>query len=239
MEQQAYSLLESNESWWYRGRAWVIAVASSCAKVEKRDKVLDYGAGYGGMHDLLGRFGNEIFAFEPDDGARAMAAKRNYRAVYAREDEAFANRFDIVGLFDVVEHIEDDRAFLVRLRSILNDRGILIITVPAFQFLWSAHDVNLHHFRRYTRRQMRELLDETGYSVEFISYWNMSLFFPAAMMRILGRSGESGLSLPGIFDALLLGVIKIEAMIMRVVPLPFGTSLVAVARKRTELPNGK
>ena len=235
MEKQAYSLLESEESWWYRGRSLMIAAALMRSKVSQLHEALDYGAGYGGMYAELARIGRNVFAFEPDDAARAAAETRQYKSVYANEETAFSHKYDLVGLFDVVEHIEDDRAFLRRLWKVLEDRGFLIITVPAFQFLWSDHDVNLHHYRRYTKKSLRTLLDLAGYKISFISYWNMSLFLPMAAMRLLGRSGESGLSLPKSVDALFLGAIRLEAAIMRASPLPFGTGLVAVAQKNAEI----
>src|ERR1700722_2615014 len=141
MERGAYDLLESEKSWWYRGRARVLSAALSHSRVPVLQNVLDYGAGYGGMRDELAPYGKNICAFEPDPQARAMAEKRNYDTVYALEVDAFAQKWDLVGLFDVVEHIEDDKSFLLRLREILNDRGWLAITVPAFPFLWSTHDV--------------------------------------------------------------------------------------------------
>ena len=145
---------------------------------------------------------------------------------------AFAQKWDLVGLFDVVEHIEDDKSFLLRLREILNDRGWLAITVPAFPFLWSTHDVNLHHYRRYTKTTLKKVLEETQYDIEYASYWNMSLFLPAAAMRLMGRSGASGLSLPGTLDTLFFGLIKAETQFQSIVPLPFGTGIVVIARKR-------
>jgi SAM-dependent methyltransferase len=232
MDASAYELLQSEQSWWYRGRAHVVSAALARAKVQPVENALDFGAGYGGMSEHLAEHARNVFAFEPHADARAMAEKRAYKAVLANENDVFARRWDLVGLFDVVEHIEDDRAFLTRLRGSLGDRGLLAITVPAFQFLWSSHDVNLHHFRRYTRTTLAQVLDETGYEIAYMSYWNAALFIPAALMRMIGRSGESGLGLPGIIDSTFFGLVMSETVISRVLRLPFGTGLVAIARKR-------
>ena len=232
MERSAYDLLQSEKSWWYRGRARALAAALSGSRVPVLKNVLDYGAGYGGMRDELSPYGENVCAFEPHSEARAMAEKRRYETVYAREVDAFAQKWDLIGLFDVVEHIDDDRGFFWRVREALNDRGWLAITVPAFPFLWSAHDVNLHHYRRYTKATLKSLLDETDYDVEYASYWNMSLFLPAAAMRLMGKSGESGLSLPGMLDAVFLRLITLETLCQRLISLPFGTGIVVIARKR-------
>ena len=79
---------------------------------------------------------------------------------------------------------------------------------------------------------MRGVLDRAGFDAECMSYWNMTLFIPAAMMRFLGRSGDSALSMPRLLDAIFFAIVKVESLLIRLFPLPFGVSLVVVARKR-------
>ena len=193
--------------------------------------VLDFGAGYGGMHDELAKQGS-VSAFEPDAGAQAIVKRRGYQTVYDSADAAFGKRYDLIGLFDVVEHIEDDRAFLTRAKDALEKRGMLIITVPAMPFLWSTHDVLNHHFRRYTRATLQSVLEDTGYTIEYLSFWNTLLFVPAATMRLLGKTGESSVGLPRALDNILYSLIRVETRVMRLFPLPLGISLIALARKR-------
>lgn len=119
IEKQAYSLLESEESLWYRGRSVMIAAALTRSNVGQLHEALDYGAGYGGMYAELARIGRNVFAFEPDDAARAAAETRKYKSVCANKETAFSHKYDIVGLFDVVEHIEDDQAFLMSYHSLV------------------------------------------------------------------------------------------------------------------------
>ena len=218
-------------SWWYRGRAAAVGAALKRVGVSEESEILDLGCGFGGMYETLARFGKHVSAYEPDNEARDGAKKRGYTEVFSSEGEALAHTCDLIGLFDVVEHIEDDRAFLARLHAALKDEGRVAITVPAFQFLWSVHDVNHHHFRRYTATSMRSALESAGFRIEYTSYWNMILFFPAALMRLLGRTGEDALSLPQWIDKLFLFIVKLENPCIRILSLPFGTGLVVVARK--------
>jgi hypothetical protein len=134
-------------------------------------------------------------------------------------------------MFDVLEHMKDDYGFLARLRGSLTPEGRIIITVPAFPFLWSIHDELNHHYRRYTNRSLTQVLLRAGYRLEFMSYWNALLFLPAAVLRLAGRTGESALDGPIALNEFLLAIIRAETFMMRRTSLPFGTSLVAVARK--------
>jgi putative flippase GtrA len=235
MEQAAYKLLESMESsWWYRGRTKALFAALKRAGNGSSEAALDYGAGYGGASSFLGAIAKERYAYEPESDARAKAMTRGYRDVFSTEEEAFARTYNLIGLFDVLEHIEDDKAFLSRAQNALAAEGSLVLTVPAFMFLWSAHDVEHHHFRRYTVGSLKKLLESEGYSVAYASYWNCSLLLPAAVLRLLGNSGGGGLTPHPLLNALFTFVVSVEAAILRWIPLPFGLSIVMVARKAKE-----
>ena len=233
MERKAFELLSGMEkSWWYRGRAAAVRAALAHCGANRATDVLDFGAGYGGMHDELLKLGKNIYAFEPDAEAQKAAKKRGYAQVFSSESEALGRSYDLIGLFDVVEHIERDYEFLTKAHGALCAEGRLLITVPAFQFLWSTHDTQHHHFRRYTGASMRGVLDRAGFDAEYMSYWNMTLFVPAALMRLLGRSGESALKMPRWLDAIFFAIVKAESLLIRLTPLPFGVSLVVIARKK-------
>jgi SAM-dependent methyltransferase len=230
MERVAFTLLhESERSWWYRGRAKV--VESVTRALGSSLSILDFGAGYGGMERTLSVHGT-VSAFEPDAEARMNAKNRAYASVYDSMEEALAHSYDALALFDVLEHIEDDSAFLRRAHDSLREKGKLVLTIPAMPFLWSAHDVAHHHYRRYTKQTLTKVLIDAGFSIEKVSYWNMFLFFPAALARLLGKSGESSFHLPPILDHLFYALIWIEALCIRYFSLPFGVSLVAIARKK-------
>lgn len=219
-------------SWWYRGRALAVSTLLRKARVQHVGTILDYGAGYGGMSGTLRKFGIDVVAYEPDQEANAEARKRGYSRLFSSDDEALTSRtYDLIGAFDVVEHIEHDDVFLRRAYEALKAGGHIAITVPAFPFLWSSHDVSHHHYRRYTKRSMRAALNAVGFSVTHMSYWNACLFVPAASMRLLGKTGEGALALPRWLDAIFYRILWIESFFMRFVSLPFGTGLVVVAQK--------
>ena len=234
MKKEGFDLLgEAEQSWWYKGRALAIRATLARARVVVPIRpVLDFGAGFGGMYAELARLSSQIDAFEPDADARAVAAQNGYTSTYTTAEEALSKQYGLIGLFDVIEHIEDDLFFLRSLHEALVPEGLLVITVPAFQFLWSEHDVTHQHFRRYSKRSLTDLLTGAGYEIVAISYWNTLLFIPAAVVRLLGRSGSSALGLSGFVNALFLFVVTIESKILRFFPLPFGVSLVVVARKK-------
>jgi len=234
MKQEAFDLLRAAEqSWWYKGRALAVRAALARAGVVAPvESALDFGAGFGGMYAELARLSPSIDAFEPDASARAVVARQGYRSTYATEAEALSKHYGLIGLFDVIEHIEGDVLFLRSLQNALTPDGVLAITVPAFQFLWSEHDVTHQHFRRYSQKSLFRLLTNAGYEVVAISYWNILLFLPAAVVRLLGKSGSAALGFSGFINTVLLGIVALESKILRFCTLPFGVSLVAVARKK-------
>jgi hypothetical protein len=162
------------------------------------------------MYSVLHTHFSRVSAFEPEFSASSALHARGYAVVYSSEEEAFNTPVVCIGAFDVVEHIGDDRAFLTKAHRALVPGGTLVITVPAFMFLWGPHDVNHHHFRRYRRDTLKKLLAECGFELPYASYWNCMLFIPAAVLRLLGQTGESGLTLPRALDALFFAVVYVE-----------------------------
>lgn len=236
MERKAFQLLHDAESsWWYRGRANVVArVLLQFATRSSDNTVLDIGSGWGGMFSTLSSYG-KIIALEPDTEAQTSCSARRYTKVYGMTDLATLEKekHDLVGLFDVLEHVEDDAQFLTDIHRTLTKDGVLILTVPAFAFLWSNHDVTHHHYRRYSRAQLTALLAREGFHVTYASYWNMTLFFPTAITRLLGRSGESALQLPHLLDAIFYFIIRIESFFIPSLALPFGTGIIIFSRKQS------
>ena len=231
MERYAYELMRKTEnSWWYRGRT-LVASAIWHRYAHRRGDVLDYGAGNGALGEAFKRFGT-VYGFEPDTEARSIAQGRGYVEIFADEAHALERSYTTVAFFDVLEHLADDHATLERVRDALLPGGYVLLNVPAYQWLWSVHDVTHHHYRRYSRSQVRKLLKDAGYDAMFVSYWVFFLFPAAMVMRLLGKTGESAVHLPKPLNSLLFLLIEIESVLMRFFPLPFGNSVVAIGRKR-------
>jgi hypothetical protein len=141
-------------------------------------------------------------------------------------------------MFDVLEHIENDKAFLIKLRKKASHKHLLLLSVPACQFLYSDHDRILHHYRRYTNDMLRSTLEECGYQVLHMSYF-MFFLFPFALfarmrdqfMTKLGRtrtSVEVG-DFPTILSVPLAIMLKVEAFLSRKIKFPIGLWLFAIA----------
>jgi SAM-dependent methyltransferase len=185
---------------------------------------------------MLSQFGS-VDALEVDDTARALAEKRLGKTVFSAplpELEGIPQRhYDLVAAFDVVEHISNDEAAIGSIARLLKPGGKLVLTVPAHQWMWSAHDVVNHHYRRYSRTGLKRLIDGSLLKLETIGYFN-SLLFPVAVAERLASKlrgkDEADLSLPPApLNQALERVFAAERALIGRVPLPPGLSLFAVA----------
>jgi SAM-dependent methyltransferase len=141
----------------------------------------------------------------------------------------------IIGL-DIFEHIEDDMAAFREAQRALKPGGVLVLSVPAFKSLWGPHDVALMHFRRYRRGEVREKLTQAGLQVERASYSVFFLFPVVVIWRIFekrkkGPARASLVSLPSGINSILISLQKLETKLIGGFDLPFGSSVIAVARK--------
>jgi SAM-dependent methyltransferase len=189
---------------------------------------------------VLSKYGDTI---STDASAEALAfSKSRGSDRLARshlESLPFANStFDIVTALDVLEHVDDDLKALDEVLRVTAKRGVLVITVPAYGFLWSEHDEALHHRRRYAASELRNKLTNAGFEVERISYYITLLFFPILFMRFVQsvskksiQAKTSHIVLPGWLNAFLVGILGFERWLLRWINLPFGVSIVCLARK--------
>ncbi|MBA2466129.1 MAG: class I SAM-dependent methyltransferase [Sphingomonas sp.] len=238
MEREVYDSMAALDQrhWWYRARREVLA-----ALIRRRvgppegAAVLEVGCGTGHNLAMLGQFG-AVDALELDASARAVAEQRLGRPVMDSPlPELHGVRhahYDLIGAFDVIEHIADDRAAITSLARRLKPGGALVVSVPAHQWMWSAHDTVNHHHRRYSKRTLRRLFDGSPLRLEAIGYFNSLLFPLAVAQRLASRvSGKdsSELSLPPrpVNYALERGFAA-ERLLIGKVPLPPGLSLFAI-----------
>ena len=243
MDPQIYKeIIEQEEShWWFRTRRTISRSLLSRINIPRNAVILEAGCGAGGNLPMLSEYGN-VYAFEMEDSVRNNALARNIGTV---ESGSLPNqipfvdiRFDLIAMFDVLEHIPDDLASLHALKNRLNPGGILFITVPAFQTLYSEHDKLHHHCRRYNRKQLKKAIEATGLTLEYISYWNCLLLPVAALARFASKIGLIKSHTPGAkqpagwLNNLLYYLVASEQYVMKYAALPFGLSLIAVARNR-------
>jgi SAM-dependent methyltransferase len=226
--------------WWFRARRRVISSLLSRAALPPSPRILDAGCGTG--RNLL-EFGKLGRATGVDVSPQAVEFCRGRGAPDVRqaavEDLPFdALSFDVLLATDVIEHVDDDTAVLRELRRVAADDARLILTVPAYQWLWSTHDESVHHRRRYTAGRLRERVLATGWAPTVETYFFSTVLPPVAVLRTVrtrtGRSGKSDLALPPpTVNRLLELTVRGEArLIERGLRLPAGVSvgMVCVAR---------
>ncbi len=235
MKKEAFDLMKSGEdSWWYVGRQRVVGVLLNRFLSEKKgdQQLLDVGAGFGSMFQALTSFGF-VDAFEPEERLHEVLQQRGYRSLFLTWKDVFRSNetYDVVGAFDVVEHSKDEDYILSNMYQVLRPGGKVIISVPAYQWLWSKHDEINNHYRRYTKKMLSNSLKRVGFTVEYVGYWNTFLFPLALVARLLNRSGGAAFTNRGFINSLFVAVVSLEAHLMRFVSLPFGLSVFVVAKK--------
>src|SRR5437588_2989785 len=219
--------------WWFLARRRILkGLIRRVVKPPKKARILEVGCGTGHNLAMLKEFGR-LEASELDRCARAVANKRLPRKVKeARLPDLSMferNGYDLIALLDVLEHVPDDLASLRSIHRRLKPGGALLLTVPANPWMWSAHDAAHHHFRRYTKTQLRELFLRSGLEVQLLSHFNTLLFPLVAMARLAGkitRRDSADDKLPGdAMNSVLKSIFGLEAGLIGRLPMPFGVSL--------------
>lgn len=239
MEPDTYQLMREIEDghWWFVARRKIIRAILDRLDLPVQAELLEVGCGTGGNIALLNRFG-VVTCIEQDNTAAKMARDRNIAPVFFGELPAelpeLSRQFDVVALFDVLEHVNEDQASLHALAALLKPGGRIVLTVPAFNFLWSQHDDENHHKRRYRRQDLVELSKRCGLSLDYISYFNFWLFPPVAAVRLIRKIIPYGDSWRDMrqpntaVNKVLQAIFGSERHVMGRMSLPFGISLIAV-----------
>jgi SAM-dependent methyltransferase len=240
---RSYFAIEGRH-WWFLGRRklFLRLIERAFPPGDRPLDILDFGCGTGAFLEHLERFGT-VSAVDADPSAVAFCHTRGRSEVQLVPPGAplpFPDgAFDLVTTLDVIEHIDDDVGALTELRRVLRPGGRLLVAVPAYMFLWGKQDEVSHHRRRYTARTLRAALEAAGFAVDRTSYFNTILFPPIAAVR-LGRrllrrpgSAESDFDLgPASLNRALGAIFGAEASVVARRDLPFGVSVLALARPR-------
>lgn len=227
-----------DEHWWYRARRSILERAVD-RLVGKTGRALTVGVGATREAEMLAARTRLVAIDRAPIDARckdfALAARANALALPFQDGV-----FDAVFIFDVLEHIEGDDLVLRELRRVLRPTGHLLVTVPAFMFLYGRQDVVSEHKRRYRRAPLRKLLEGSGFEVEYDTYFNTVLFAPIAAMRLARRvfpdsapNGESDFDtrLPKPIEKTLETLFSLEQHAIGRASLPFGVSILCSARR--------
>jgi SAM-dependent methyltransferase len=228
--------------WWFRGRRRLLVnLLRGVAGPNSRPlSILDYGCGTGGNTSAYRSFGT-VVGIEPDSTAVRLANRRGggrYCRTSGTELPFRDGSFDVVMASDVLEHIERDGKAVSEIARVLRPSGSVILSVPAHGWLFSPHDMALQHFRRYSKRALRDLLERNRLRVSGLSYWNAALFPIVCMQRLIGKRRLTGqprsdtVLPPWLLNQALTGLLAVESALAARIALPWGVSLVAVAERR-------
>tara|TARA_B100002052_G_C15767985_1_gene545591 strand:+ start:81 stop:827 length:747 start_codon:yes stop_codon:yes gene_type:complete len=230
--------------WWYVTRRSILKnICDNYIKNKKELSILEIGCGSGGNLSLLSKYG-ELYAMESDDFAIKNANSKKIcevRKGMLPDNIPYGKSFDIICLFDVLEHIQDDRLSLQTVNKYLNSDGKIILTVPAYMFLWSGHDIASHHKRRYTKGQIHQLLESTGFKKSYSSYFFSILFTILAPIRIIQKLLDRKIVRHdikrenSILNYLMIKIFSIESKLLPYFSLPFGVSIVTIADKKSNI----
>ena len=242
MERVVYQQMAEldDRHWWYRARRRIIAdLIRREAHLPPDAEILEIGCGTGHNLAMLSDFGH-VEGLELDDEARAISEKRLGRRVMSSPlpelGEVPDRHYDLIGAFDVIEHIDDDRAALASIATKLKPGACFIMTVPAHQWMWSAHDTVNHHKRRYSRSGLKALIQASPMKLRKLGYFN-SLLFPLAVAeraasKLRGKEDADVKLPPAPLNTALEKVFAAERYLAGRLPLPPGLSLFAVASAR-------
>ena len=245
MEQNIYEEMAKQEShhWWFVARrAYLKKLISKQFPPELEYRICEIGCGTGGNLPMLAQLG-KVDAVELNESAKILAESKNMNNItgihsgYLPDAIPLTEQYDGVFSLDVIEHIENDLEAVKALKALLSKNGTLIITVPAYQWLWSAHDDANHHFRRYTRKSFSELIEAAGLNIRYVSYFNTVLFPLAALKRIAEyflpkKPIENAWDIntpPAWLNTLFEKLFKLECLWAGKLSIPFGLSIVVVA----------
>jgi SAM-dependent methyltransferase len=240
MERSAYEEMAAIDEnhWWYRARRRIVSdIITRYVAPPAAAQIAEIGCGTGSNLPILEKFG-AVTAVEPDTHARAHASGRsNAKIVEGSLPNVLPlndGSLDLAVMLDVLEHVDDDLAALKAVAAKLKPGASFLLTVPAMPMLWSPHDEEHHHKRRYTKDTLQTVMNKAGLKVEMMSYFNTLLFPVIASVRAIkvltgDKSVDTGMPSPWL-NKTLEGIFAFERALIGRLPLPVGVSLIAVVR---------
>jgi SAM-dependent methyltransferase len=239
MDERLYELFFKIEEthWWFVARRAILIKYLRHRIGGKGLTLLDVGCGTGAV---LAEASSHFTAYGMDSSELAigLCRKRGLTNLYVGTLKEYpaSRKFDVILLLDVIEHIDDDLDVLQQALARLHESGHVLITVPAYQWLWSSHDVVNHHKRRYTRTRLKTVVSSAGFHVNHLTYFN-TLLFPLALLwrvfaRLTNKQQTDDFAIPSHpINAVLTAIFRLEQYVLPYAPLPFGLSVLCWATK--------
>jgi SAM-dependent methyltransferase len=231
--------------WWWRARG--DAVLEQIRRVRHREpatRILDVGCGDGLFFDALAPFGS-VHGVEPDERLLSPRSPWRDRITISTFGDGFRppHRYGLILFLDVLEHMPDPTAALIRARQLLEPDGAIVVTVPAFEWLWTSHDDLNHHQTRYTRTELRRVARTADLQVTYEQY----LFQWLVPAKLLTRAWEAlrhpapapPCVPPHLLNALLFGYSRFEMRMARALGVPFGGTLLAIITTGAHAASGR
>jgi SAM-dependent methyltransferase len=243
-----YNRIE-NAHWWFLGRRRIfLRVLSRYLAPRKTALILDVGCGTGTTLGYLSPYGQGV-GVDIEQSALEYARRRGVSRVVqaAGSNLAFGDdAFDLICALDILEHVDDDASVLRECYRTCKPGGLMLLTVPAYRFLWGRQDEISRHRRRYVASDVHQRVAGAGFSIQRLTYFNTILFPIIAGIRLFRRwrgprPGETlrsdfSMTRPGPFNDILATVFAGESCLLPYVDLPFGVSLLCVAEKTQTKP---
>ncbi len=246
MERDEYRIMNHIERsyWWFVGKRFLVKSALEQLYVDglSNGKTLDIGCGTGMIMRLLQGFGPAYGTELSWEAIRFLKQRDLELIIRSDANEALSfkdNTFSVVTCLDVLEHLDNDFSLLKEMLRVCKSGGHVIVTVPAFELLWSPHDTALHHKRRYTKQQMLEKIRHFNCTVVKCSYYNAILLLPVLVVRKLKTllsnnkavRSDFFIRLPAWMNRILSFLFVCEIYCLRYLNLPFGVSLLLILQK--------
>ena len=234
MENDVY-IRQANENknhWWFESRKEIIKNFIK-KRIKKKIKILDFGCGVGINLDMLKLFGN-VTAF--DENKLAIKQIKNKTRVKILHKFDQLKKYDLVVALDVIEHIDNDKKIIKKLANKINKNGNILITVPAFNTLFTSKDINLHHKRRYNKKTLLRLLDKE-FKMERCTYYNfflspiimpMLIFFKVFNINFIDKAEKKNNI---IVNFILKTIFSFEKYLINFINFPFGISILYYGKK--------
>jgi 2-polyprenyl-3-methyl-5-hydroxy-6-metoxy-1,4-benzoquinol methylase len=226
--EQEYFKIEK-EYWWFKARRHLI----KNIKISKNSKILEVGCGTGLNLELFNT--TEKYGIDISKNAIEQAKKKGLKAKVQDITKAKLpeNSYDLILALDLIEHLKQDKATLEKLSKALKPKGKIIITVPAFQFLWSKHDELNHHIKRYNKKDFKRIIPKT-LKTKRLTYWNFTLFPLVFLLNKVNKKSSNLKPLPKPINTIFYTLLKLENyLVKKKICFPVGTSLFFIGEKHT------
>jgi len=224
-----------SKHWWFQARKEIIREIID-NKIKKKIDILDFGSGSGVNINMLSKFGF-INIYEPHpDTKNYLKHKYKNKNKFKILDKIKNQKFDLIILADVLEHIKKDKEVIEKLSNNLKHNGQILITVPAYQFLFSMKDITLGHYRRYNKTQILKLFQK--FKIIKLTYFNFFLFIPISFLILFFKLFKINFidkveSAPNQYiNKTLFHIFSFERKIIKILDLPFGLSLLGLFKKK-------